>query len=125
MVVIQCPHCNRKVDLADAGPGRFACPHCGEEFQWGEMVEETNGGIFTWFDRAASTIYLQIGILILLYPVTLFNPDLIGLFSALLFVPFISFGYRRQRRRWKESMEFAQELTEGLLAGLEDDGDVL
>ncbi|MCH1411223.1 MAG: hypothetical protein L7U48_03985 [Candidatus Poseidoniaceae archaeon] len=81
--------------------------------------------MFTWLDWAASTVYLQFGILILLYPVTLFNPDLLGLYGALFFVPFISIGYRRHRRRWKESMEFAQELTEGLLGGFEDDGDGL
>jgi len=120
MVVIQCPHCNRKVDLADAGPGRFACPHCGEEFQWGEMVEETERSMFTWLDRAASTVYLQFGILIALYPVTLFNPDLLGLYGALLFVPMISWGYRRRRRQWKESMEFAKDLT-AAFAPLEDD----
>ncbi|MGB1579390.1 MAG: hypothetical protein ACPHK3_05625 [Candidatus Poseidoniaceae archaeon] len=123
MVVIQCPHCTGKVDLADAGPGRFACPHCGGEFQWGEMDEKTNHSIFTWLDRAASTVYLQIGILIILYPVSLFNPDLIGLFSAWLFVPFISWAYRRLRQNWKESMAFAKELTAEWAALEDDDGD--
>jgi len=122
MVVIQCPHCNLKVDLADAGPGRFSCPHCGKEFQWGEMDENTDSGLFSWLDRAASTIYLQIGILIILYPVSLFNPDLIGLFSAWLFVPFTSWAYRRLRQNWKESMAFAEELT-AEWAALEDDED--
>ena len=122
MVVIQCPHCNLKVDLADAGPGRFSCPHFGKEFQWGEMDENTDSGLFSWLDRAASTIYLQIGILIILYPVSLFNPDLIGLFSAWLFVPFTSWAYRRLRQNWKESMAFAEELT-AEWAALEDDED--
>ena len=122
MVVIQCPHCNLKVDLADAGAGRFSCPHCGKEFQWGEMDENTDSGLFSWLDRAASTIYLQIGILIILYPVSLFNPDLIGLFSAWLFVPFTSWAYRRLRQNWKESMAFAEELT-AEWAALEDDED--
>ena len=120
MVVIRCPHCNLKVDLADAGPGRFACPHCGKEFQWGEMDEDTDDGLFAWLDRAASTIYLQIGMLVLLYPVTLFIPDLLGLYSALLFVPMISWGYRRRRRQWKESMTFAKDLT-AAFAPFEDD----
>ena len=120
MVVILCPHCNLKVDLADAGQGRYACPHCGKEFQWGEMDGETDDGLFAWLDRAASTMYLQFGILVLLYPVTLFNPDLLGLYSALLFVPMISWGYRRRRRQWKESMEFAKDLT-AAFAPLEDD----
>jgi DNA-directed RNA polymerase subunit RPC12/RpoP len=123
MVVIQCPHCNLKVDLANAGPGRFACPHCGKEFQWGEMDEDTDDGLFAWLDRAASTMYLQIGILVVLYPVTLFIPDLLGLFSALLFVPFISYAYRRRRRQWKESMALAKDLTAEFAPREDDDGD--
>lgn len=67
-------------------------------------------------------MYLQIGILVVLYPVTLFIPDLLGLYSALLFVPLISYAYRRHRRNWKESMAFAEELT-AEWAALKDDED--
>ena len=84
------------------------------------MDEDTDDGLFAWLDRAASTIYLQIGMLVLLYPVTLFIPDLLGLYSALLFVPMISWGYRRRRRQWKESMTFAKDLT-AAFAPFEDD----
>ena len=89
----------------------------------GEMDEETDDGLFAWLDRAASTMYLQIGILIILYPVSLFNPDLIGLFSAWLFVPFISWAYRRLRQNWKESMAFAKEITAEWATLEDDEGD--
>ena len=113
MAVILCPHCNRTLELDDGGSGLFDCPHCGEEFYWGEMNEETGHNIFTWLDRAASTIYLQIGVLLLLYPVTVIYPDLFAIFGAGLFVPFISWGYRRQRRRRKRSQDLTKESLEG------------
>ena len=114
MVVLQCPHCSRKVELADGAPGRFGCPHCGEEFQWGEMDGDTDRSIFTYLDWAASTIYLQIGFLFILGPVTLFYPDLLGIFSVFLFVPFISWRYQRTRRLWQESQDFATEILSEL-----------
>lgn len=40
MVVIQCPHCSLSVELDDGVSGLFDCPHCGEDFQWGEIDEE-------------------------------------------------------------------------------------
>ena len=110
MVVILCPHCSRKVELADGSPGRFDCPHCEEEFQWGEMDEDSDQSIFTWLDWAASTIYLQIGLLFILVPVTLFYPDLLGIFSVCLFVPLISWRYRRTRRMWRTSQDLATEI---------------
>ena len=42
MVVIQCPHCSLEVELDDGRSGLFDCPHCGEEFQWGEMDKKTD-----------------------------------------------------------------------------------
>ena len=54
MVVIQCPHCILEVELDDGVSGLFDCPHCGEDFQWGEIDEEIDHNIVTWLDWAAS-----------------------------------------------------------------------
>tara|TARA_B100001093_G_scaffold68951_1_gene59240 strand:+ start:45388 stop:45732 length:345 start_codon:yes stop_codon:yes gene_type:complete len=40
MVEIQCPHCEKNVELEDGSFGVFDCPHCAEEFEW-EMDEKT------------------------------------------------------------------------------------
>ena len=34
MVVIQCPHCEKDIELEDGASGLFDCPHCNEEFSW-------------------------------------------------------------------------------------------
>lgn len=102
MVVIQCPHCSLSVELDDGVSGLFDCPHCGEDFQWGEIDEEIDHNIFTWLDWAASKIYLQFGILIFLYPLALFFDDVfLPIISVWVVVPLASFYYRRDRRRYK------------------------
>ncbi len=35
MVVIQCPHCEKDIELEDGTFGLFDCPHCDEDFSWG------------------------------------------------------------------------------------------
>lgn len=35
MVVIQCPHCEKDIELEDGTFGLFDCPHCNKEFSWG------------------------------------------------------------------------------------------
>ena len=110
MAVIQCPHCSLEVELDDGGPGLFDCPHCGEEFQWGEMDEEIDQNTLTWLDWAVSKIYLQVGILLLLFPVALFFPPFFPIFSVIMFVPIISWGYRRRRRQWRRSQDLAKEI---------------
>ena len=70
----------------------------------------TDHGIFTYLDWAASTIYLQVGILFILGAVTLFYPGLLGIFSVCLFVPLISWRYRRTRRMWQRSQDLAAEI---------------
>ena len=110
MAVIQCPHCSLEVELDDGVSGLFDCPHCGKEFQWGKMDEENAHNILTWLDWAASKIYLQVGILLLLYPVALFFPPFFPIFSVIMFVPIISWGYRRRRRQWRRSQDLAKEI---------------
>ena len=39
MVVIQCSHCGEDVELEGGAFGLFNCPHCDEEFSFGETDE--------------------------------------------------------------------------------------
>ena len=84
-----------------------------------ESDEEIEHNILTRLDWAASKIYLQVGILIYLYPVTLFFPNFLGIFLVCLPVPFISWEHRRRRRHWKESKKQARRI----LASFGHDGD--
>ena len=34
MVEIQCPHCDKNIELEDGISGMFDCPHCHNEFIW-------------------------------------------------------------------------------------------
>ena len=36
MTIIQCPHCDGDVELADGAVGLFDCPHCNNEFEYGD-----------------------------------------------------------------------------------------
>lgn len=35
MVEIQCPHCDKNIELDDGISGMFDCPYCHNEFIWG------------------------------------------------------------------------------------------
>ena len=112
MTVTKCPHCSLEVELEDGVSGLFDCPHCGEEFQWGKMDEESGHNILTWLDWATSKIYLQVGIVLLLYPVALFFPPFFPVFSVVMFVPFLSLGYRYRRRQWRRSQDLAKHILD-------------
>ena len=43
MVKIQCPHCEKDVELEDRVFGSFDCPHCSNEFEFED--DSTNIGI--------------------------------------------------------------------------------
>ena len=47
MVVIQCPHCERDIDLEDGLVGLFDCPLCEQQFSW---ETPTHSFFTTWFD---------------------------------------------------------------------------
>ena len=34
MVEIQCPHCEKDIELEDGLSGMFDCPYCNNEFIW-------------------------------------------------------------------------------------------
>ena len=83
-----------------------------------EIYEEIDHHMPTWLDLAASRIYLQVGVLIYLYPVTLLFPNFLGIFFVCLPVPFISWEYQRRSQYWKESKEQARRV----LASVGHDG---
>ena len=39
MVSLQCPLCAQEVELDGEAVGLFSCPHCDEDFDWGESSE--------------------------------------------------------------------------------------
>ena len=47
MVVIQCPHCERDIDLEDGLVGLFDCPLCEQQFSWETPIHSF---FTTWFD---------------------------------------------------------------------------
>tara|TARA_B110001450_G_C17372837_1_gene380392 strand:- start:44 stop:475 length:432 start_codon:yes stop_codon:yes gene_type:complete len=107
MVVIQCPHCNLEVELDDGKSGLFDCPHCQEEFQWGEIDEEIDHKKPTGSDWAMSRVPRYVGIVFILGVVLLFFPVLIALLLPVLFGVFfvymvvlspISVGRKREQR---------------------------
>ena len=64
MPVVQCPHCSLEVELDDGASGFFDCPHCGEEFEWVEMDEETD---FTQVNSAAWVGFVALALILVLY----------------------------------------------------------
>ena len=84
-----------------------------------QLPEEIDHNRPTWLDWAASKIYLQVGILIYLYPVTLLFPNFLGIFFVCLPVPLISWEHQHRSRYWKERKEHARRV----LASVGHDGD--
>ena len=39
MVEIQCPHCDKNIELEDGISGMFDCPYCQNEFIWENAVK--------------------------------------------------------------------------------------
>lgn len=54
MVTIQCPHCEKDIEVEDGLVGLFDCPFCEQQFSW---ENPTSPFITTWLD-------LWIGLLI-------------------------------------------------------------
>ena len=54
MVTVQCPHCEKDVELEDGHIGLFDCPFCEQQFSW---ENSTHSFTTTWLD-------LWIGLLI-------------------------------------------------------------
>ncbi len=94
--------------MDDGVSGLFDCPHCGEEFQWGEIDEEIDHKKPTGSDWAMSRVPRYVGIVFVLGAVLLFFPVILALLLPVLFGVFfvyvIVFGSiyvgRRRRQRY-------------------------
>jgi hypothetical protein len=73
MAEIQCPHCERDIELEPGVFGLFGCPHCDEEFSWDKM--EQRG----WFESGKLILRLVVKWGFLL-SFTLFALGIISLF---------------------------------------------
>ena len=47
MATIQCPHCEKDIELEDGLTGLFDCPLCEQQFSW---EDPSHSFIITWFD---------------------------------------------------------------------------
>jgi hypothetical protein len=54
MAIIQCPHCEKDIELDAGSAGLFDCPYCEQQFSWGNVPQSHTT---RWFD-------LWIGLLI-------------------------------------------------------------
>ena len=49
---IHCPHCDGLVELANNANGLFECPHCGDEFEWGDnTLRDLHAYFYTFLNR--------------------------------------------------------------------------
>jgi len=90
MVVIQCPHCGGEIELHVDGFGLFDCPHCEEEFSYGDQV---NALPLFGRTRVFMSIGMKIGLAIIAIAVitfigfAIFNDDT-GVYSGMwIFIP--------------------------------------
>ena len=120
MVVIQCPHCSLEVELDDGVSGLFDCPHCGEEFQWGEIDEEIDHKKPTGSDWAMSRVPRYVGIVFVLGAVLLFFPVILALLLPVLFGIFFIFvfvsSFRLRNKRHQRLISTAGEIQSNFKA---------
>ncbi len=121
MVVIQCPHCSLEVELDDGVSGLFDCPHCGEDFQWGEINEEIDHKIPTVSDWAMSRVPRYVGIVFVLGTVLLFFPVILALLLPVLFGVFFVYMMTLSpiyvgRARKQRLISTAREIQSGIKA---------
>jgi len=121
MVVIQCPHCSLSVELDDGVSGLFDCPHCGEDFQWGEIDEEIDHKKPTGSDWAMSRVPRYVGIVFVLGTVLLFFPVILALLLPVLFGVFFVYMMTLSpiyvgRARKQRLISTAREIQSGIKA---------
>jgi len=65
---VQCPHCDKDIELEDGMYGLFVCPHCNEDFSW-ERNEYSIGNQFKnagiLFLISASVIFVIVFVIML------------------------------------------------------------
>ena len=104
MAIVQCPHCEKDIELENGVAGQFDCPYCEQEFTWGNTPSAPST---RWFD-------LWIGLLIpslTIYPglpiiLVIFEPQglevliylIVGIFTSILTTIILGLtGLRMQR----------------------------
>ena len=68
MVEIQCPHCEKDIELEDGLYGAFDCPYCNNEFVWednenGEQTANYQIGKFEPMPLGFKIVFLIIPVL--------------------------------------------------------------
>ena len=120
MIVIQCPHCSLEVELDDGVSGLFDCPHCGEEFQWGEIDEEIDHKKPNGSDWAMSRVPRYVGIVFVLGAVLLFFPVILALLLPVLIGIFFIFvfvsSFRLRNKRHQRLISTAREIQSNFKA---------
>ena len=120
MVVIQCPYCSLEVELDDGVSGLFDCPHCGEEFQWGEIDEGIDHKKPNGSDWAISRVPRYVGIVFVLGAVLLFFPVILALLLPVLIGIFFIFvfvsSFRLRNKRHQRLISTAREIQSNFKA---------
>ena len=87
MVKIQCPHCDKDVELENDVFGLFDCPHCDEEFAWEDDSDDRDvSNEYTTNPFKISGIKVGLGILLIAVIVCPVIPVLFGIDDALVLV---------------------------------------
>ena len=47
---IQCPHCQKDIELEDGSFGLFNCPYCDEEFSWDSDSKQLFHNVLKWMN---------------------------------------------------------------------------
>jgi endogenous inhibitor of DNA gyrase (YacG/DUF329 family) len=50
MVEIQCPHCEKDIELENDTFGLFNCPHCNDEFSWDSDSKQLFHNVLKWMN---------------------------------------------------------------------------
>ena len=70
MAIIQCPHCEKDIELEAGSSGLFDCPYCEEQFSWGNTPHSSTT---RWFDLwlgfliPSSTLFPGIPIMLFIF----------------------------------------------------------
>ena len=73
MVEIQCPHCEKEIELETDLSGLFDCPYCEQQFSWGNAPQSfTNRWFDLWFGFLIPSLTIFPGLPIILF---IFEPQ--------------------------------------------------
>ena len=80
MYEVQCPHCDKGIELEDGVYGLFVCPHCNEDFSW----ERDEYSIGDQFKNAGLLLLITTSVIIVIvFVIMLFNGAIEWMFYVL------------------------------------------